>query len=49
MGTRKVIRDHSTIGFLVTCDGSFGKYRGENYVSSEERTVKELKETGKPF
>lgn len=49
LGTRKVIRDHSTIGFLVTCDGSFGEIPRENYVSSEERTVKELKETGKPF
>ena len=49
LGTKKVIREHSTIGFLVTCDGSFGEIPRENYVSSEERTVKELKETGKPF
>ena len=43
MGTQKVIRDHSTIGLLVTCDGSFGEIPRENFVQSEERTVAELK------
>ena len=42
MGTQKVIRDHSTIGLLVTCDGSFGEIPRENFVQSEERTVAEL-------
>ena len=49
VGTGKVIRDHSTIGVVVTCDGSFGEIPRENYIGSEERTVKELKSQGKPF
>ena len=49
LGTQKVIREHSTIGSLVTCDGSFGEIPRENYVESEERTAAELKEAGKPF
>lgn len=49
MGTRKVITDHSTIGMLVSCDGSIGEIKRESYVEAEERIVRELKELGKPF
>ncbi|MGI6007842.1 MAG: stage IV sporulation protein A [Ruminococcus sp.] len=49
LGTQKVIKEHSTIGFLVTCDGSFGEIPRENYAESEARTVSELKESRKPF
>ena len=49
IGTRKVINDHSTIGIVVTCDGSFGDIKRENYVAAEERTIKELKRLRKPF
>ena len=49
IGTTKVIRDHSTIGIMVTCDGSFGEIKRENYVEAEEETVRELKNSGKPF
>lgn len=49
IGTKKVIKDHSTIGFVVTADGSFSEIPRENYVPAEERTVKELKKIGKPF
>ena len=49
LGTHKVIHDHSTIGIVVTCDGSFGDIPAENYVVSEERTIAELKTLGKPF
>lgn len=49
IGTRKVIQDHSTIGVVVTTDGSFGDIPRENYCESEERVVQELKELGKPF
>jgi stage IV sporulation protein A len=49
IGTRKVIRDHSTIGVLVTCDGSFGELSRENYVESEARIAAELHEIQKPF
>ena len=43
IGTDKVIREHSTIGLLVTTDGSIGEIKREEYVSAEERVVKELK------
>ena len=49
LGTHKVIHDHSTIGIVVTCDGSFGEIPVENYEKPEERTVEELKHLGKPF
>ncbi len=49
IGTEKVIREHSTVGVLVTSDGSFGELRRENYELPEERTVNELKHLGKPF
>ncbi len=49
IGTRKVITDHSTIGLVVTTDGSITQIPRENYVEAEERVVKELKEQGKPF
>ena len=48
-GTRKVIEEHSSIGLVVTCDGSFGEIPRENYIDGEEKTVAELKQTGKPF
>ena len=48
-GTRKVIRDHSTIGILVTADGSFGEIPRDSYVEAEKKTVAELNEIGKPF
>lgn len=49
IGTGKVIKEHSTVGVLVTADGSFGELTRENYESPEERTVHELKRLGKPF
>ncbi len=49
IGTRKVIADHSTIGIVVTTDGTIGDLKREAYVSAEERTVEELKNLGKPF
>lgn len=49
LGTYKVIHDHSTIGIVVTCDGSFGDIPAENYRAAEERTVEELKKLKKPF
>lgn len=49
IGTRKVIHDHSTIGIAVTTDGSFGDLKRSDYIPAEARTVKELKEIGKPF
>ncbi len=49
MGTHKVITEHSTIGMLVTTDGSIGDISRESYVEAEERVVRELKELGKPF
>ena len=49
IGTEKVIRDHSSIGIVVTTDGSFGEIPRSNYVEAETRIVNELKEIGKPF
>ncbi|MBR1377238.1 MAG: stage IV sporulation protein A [Bacilli bacterium] len=49
IGTEKVIKDHSTIGILVTTDGSIGEIERNSYVPAEERIVNELKEIGKPF
>ena len=48
-GTRKVIAEHSTIGLVITADGSFGEFPRESYVAAEERVIEELKEIGKPF
>ena len=49
IGTRKVISEHSTIGLVVTTDGSVTDIPRENYVESEERVVKELKDINRPF
>lgn len=48
IGTEKVIRDHSSIGILITSDGSIGEFERNNYVEVEERIAKELSEIGKP-
>ncbi len=48
-GTEKVIRDHSSIGIVVTTDGSFGEIPRENFILAEERVIRELQELGKPF
>ena len=48
-GTEKVIKDHSTIGVLVTTDGTIGEISRESYIPAEERVVAELKGIGKPF
>lgn len=49
IGTKKVIKDHSTIGVLVTTDGSITDINRDNYIMAEERVVRELKEINKPF
>ena len=49
IGTKKVISEHSTIGILVTTDGSITEIPREDYIEAEERVVKELKEMNKPF
>ncbi|MGI6527836.1 MAG: stage IV sporulation protein A [Caldicoprobacterales bacterium] len=49
IGTRKVITDHSTIGLVVTTDGSITEIPRSNYVEAEERVIRELKELNKPF
>lgn len=49
IGTRKVICDHSTVGIVVTSNGSFTGLTREAYQVAEERAIKELKEIGKPF
>ncbi len=49
IGTKKVIEEHSTIGILVTTDGSITDIPREDYISAEERVVAELKALNKPF
>lgn len=49
IGTRKVIADHSTIGLVITTDGSISEIPRENYIEAEERVIEELKELAKPF
>ncbi|MCL1917163.1 MAG: stage IV sporulation protein A [Peptococcaceae bacterium] len=49
MGTRKVISDHSTLGIVVTTDGSISDIERDNYIDAESRVVAELKDMGKPF
>jgi stage IV sporulation protein A len=49
LGTKKVINDHSTIGLLVTTDGSITEIEREEYIEAEERVVRELKQINKPF
>ncbi len=49
IGTKKVINDHSTIGIVVTTDGSFGELPRASYEVPEQKTIEELKNIGKPF
>lgn len=49
IGTRKVIAEHSTIGIVVTTDGTITDIPREDYLEAEERVITELKELGKPF
>ncbi len=49
IGTQKVISDHSTIGLVVTTDGTISDIPRQEYEECEERVIRELKELGKPF
>ena len=49
MGTKKVIEEHSTIGILVTTDGSISEIPRADYIEAEERVANELKAINKPF
>ena len=49
IGTKKVICEHSTIGLVVTTDGSITDIAREDYVEAEDRVINELKEINKPF
>lgn len=49
MGTKKVINDHSTIGVVITTDGSVAEIPREDYIEAEERVIRELRHLNKPF
>lgn len=49
IGTRKVIEEHSTIGLVVTTDGSISEIPRQDYIEAEERVIRELKAIHKPF
>lgn len=49
IGTKKVIEEYSTIGVVVTTDGSFGEIPRDNYIKAENRVIGEIKALKKPF
>ncbi len=49
IGTEKVIKEHSTIGIVITTDGSIGEIPRNEYINAEEQVINELKSIGKPF
>ena len=49
IGTKKVITDHSTVGIVITTDGTVTDIPREDYQEAEERVIRELQEIGKPF
>ena len=49
IGTQKVITDHSTIGIVITTDGTITEIPRDDYIEAEERVINELKHLGKPF
>ena len=49
IGTRKVITDHSTVGIVITTDGTITDIPRTDYLEAEDRVIRELKEIGKPF
>ncbi len=49
IGTRKVITEHSTVGIVITCDGSFSELSRADYEKAEARVIEEMKQSGKPF
>ena len=49
IGTRKVITEHSTVGIVITTDGTITDLPREEYLEAEERVIRELKELNKPF
>ena len=49
IGTEKVIKDHSTVGLVITTDGSFTDISRDDYIIPEQRVIDELKLINKPF
>lgn len=49
LGTKKVMDDHCTIGLVVTTDGSITEIHREDYIRAEERAIRDMQKTGKPF
>ena len=49
IGTEKVIKEHSSIGIVITTDGSIGEFERSDYIEAEDRVISELKELNKPF
>ena len=49
IGTEKVIEEHSTIGVVVTTDGSFTGIERDNYIKAEQMAIDKLKKISKPF
>ncbi len=49
LGTKKVMQEHCSIGLLVTTDGTVTDIPRQDYISAEERAIRDMQQTGKPF
>ena len=49
LGTKKVMEDHCTIGLIVTTDGSITDIPREDYIEAEQRSIRDMQNTGKPY
>lgn len=49
LGTKKVMQEHSSIGIVVTTDGTITDIPREDYITAEKRAIEDMKATGKPF
>ena len=49
VGTEKVIKEHSSLGIVITTDGSIGDFERKDYLEAEKRVIEELKTLNKPF
>ncbi len=49
LGTKKVIRDHSTVGIVITSDGSITDIERDAYIEPEQKTIAEIDKLGKPY
>ena len=49
LGTKKVMEEHCTIGLVITTDGTITDIPRQDYIDAEERAIRDMQKTGKPF